>query len=64
MDRLGNNYRWTDTGRQKRLLEKLRSYRCGEIRLDELLSGNENLGYFESKCDIRKIIEIVKEYIN
>jgi len=31
---------------------------------DELLSGNENLGYFESKCDIRKIIEIVKEYIN
>lgn len=31
---------------------------------NELLSGNKNLGYFESKCDIRKITEIVKEYIN
>jgi len=31
---------------------------------NELLNGNKNLGYFESKCDIRKIIGIVKEYID
>lgn len=30
---------------------------------NELLNGNKNLGYFESKCDIRVITEIVKEYI-
>jgi len=35
-----------------------------EINYDELLKGNKNLGYFESQCDIKKIIEIVNKYLS
>lgn len=33
-----------------------------EIDYEELKKGDKNLGYFESKCDIKKIEELVKEY--
>lgn len=33
-----------------------------KIDYEELKKGDKNLGYFESKCDIKKIEELVREY--
>lgn len=33
------------------------------INYDELVKGNKNLGYFESQCDVLKIIETANKYL-
>ncbi|MHB1443525.1 MAG: ROK family protein, partial [Candidatus Humimicrobiaceae bacterium] len=34
------------------------------INYDELVKGNKNLGYFESQCDVLKIIETANNYLS